>query len=28
VIDNFHNLKNGIDVRNAMWNYLANPNNI
>ena len=28
VIDNFHNLKYGIDVRNAMWNYLANPNNI
>lgn len=28
VIDNFHNLKYGIDVRNAMWNYLANPNTI
>lgn len=25
VIDNFHNLKYMIDVRNAMWNYVANP---
>ena len=25
VIDNFHNLKYMIDVRSAMWNYVANP---
>ena len=25
VIDNFHNLKYMIDVRSAMWNYVAHP---